>query len=181
MDALLVLGLRILIPLGILRYPLVFGLLAVFFDAVDVILMDAIQTDSLPVLTNFFHQNYHALDKWLDTYYLGIAFLVSLKWKEVLAKRTSIVLFLWRLAGVIAFELTHLRAVLFFAPNLFENFFFFYLIARKIKPGWEIKTKKRLFIILGLLYIPKFFQEYLLHVMQAQPWNWLKSVLGLGK
>jgi len=30
-----------------------------------------------------------------------------------------------------------------------------------------------------VLYIPKLAQEYLLHVAQAQPWDWIKRTLGL--
>ena len=108
-------------------------------------------------------------------YYLALELVVSLRWRELLAKWTSVALFVWRAAGFALFELTGLRVILFFAPNMFENFFLFYLIARRVHPGWEVRTLKRLAIALALLYIQKFGQEYFLHVREAQPWEWLKG------
>ena len=39
---------------------------------------------------------------------------------------------------------------------------------------------KNLAVILLILYIPKFAQEWLLHFQQITPWNWFReAVLGL--
>ena len=32
-----------------------------------------------------------------------------------------------------------------------------------------------LILILVLLYIPKFFQEYILHFAEVKPWQWIRS------
>ncbi len=37
----------------------------------------------------------------------------------------------------------------------------------------------RIALWLVILYIPKLGQEYLLHVAEAQPWDWIKSTFGL--
>lgn len=144
-------------------------------DGLDVVIADIIGIGNLPIIAEYYNISYHAIDKYLDMYYLFFAFLVSFRWQEHLAKTTSVWLFVWRAVGFVLFEVTKARVFLFFAPNLFENFYLFYLVVKHYKPQWKIKTKKRLFIILFLLYIPKFFQEYLLHVMEAQPWTWFKT------
>ena len=33
----------------------------------------------------------------------------------------------------------------------------------------------RVLVALALLYIPKFFQEYILHYRQLQPWGWFRD------
>ena len=118
---------------------------------------------------------YHALDKYLDLYYLGLEALVSLRWKERLPRRASVGLYLYRLVGVIIFELTGVRLVLVFFPNLFENWFLFYLVRCRLFPSLRLDTWPRVLAALALLYIPKFFQEYVLHYRQLQPWGWFRS------
>ena len=175
MGPLIVLLLRIFVPITIFRWPLAAGIVAMLLDGADVILADAIGYGHFPTVDTFYRRNYHLLDKYLDMYYLFFEFIVSLRWQELLARWTSAFLFIWRALGFALFEFTGIRIILFFAPNLFENFYIFYLAARKIYPEWQVRTKKRLFIILAMLYIPKFGQEYLLHVKQAQPWTWFKA------
>ena len=173
MAALFVILIRLIIPISIFRWPLVGSILSMLADGADVILVD--------VFSKFlgepsgFGSDYHFLDKWLDLYYFSFQFYVSLGWKDVLAKRTSITLFIFRLAGSIIFELTHIRKILFFFPNLFENFFLYYLVVKKYFPRLIPKTFPSLALILFLLYIPKFFQELILHYLQLQPWNWFKE------
>lgn len=175
MGPIIVLILRILVPFGIFKHPLAFGVICLILDGLDVVLIDALGTGAFPLVDNFYDENYHFIDKILDTYYLTFEMIISLRWKEKLARNTSIILYAWRLVGVILFEITGIRKIIFFAPNLFENFFIFYLVARKKYHDWEIKSFKRLFIILFLLYIPKFGQEYVLHWQEAQPWTWFKA------
>lgn len=164
--------LRLIIPLLIFRYPLLGGILAMLLDGLDVVFIEIIGKGFNLQIDSFYDQNYHLVDKYLDMYYLTFEFIVSLRWSENLARKTSIFLFVLRLVGFFAFEVTKVRWLLFIAPNLFENFYLFYLSARKIYPGWEVKNKKRLIIILLILYIPKFFQEYILHIKQYSPWTW---------
>lgn len=174
MGPIIVLILRLLCPFLLFRYPLFAGVFLMLLDGADVILIDAIGLGMFPTVDAAYNNNYHFIDKYLDMYYLTFAMFVSLRWKEQLARRTSSYLYLWRLIGFVLFEATKLRYVLFLAPNLFENFFLFYLVMKKINPQWKVRTKKRLLLFLVLLYIPKFGQEYILHVKQAQPWMWVK-------
>lgn len=148
--------LRLAVPLLILRYPLVGGVLALLFDGADVIIVDLFGPGGMGPL-------YHALDKYLDLYYLGLAALVSLGWVETAPRRASIALYLYRLVGAIAFGATGIRLLLVFFPNLFENWFLFYLARCRFFPRLRLDTWPRALAALALLYIPKFFQEYILH------------------
>lgn len=80
-------------------------------------------------------------------------------------------------AGVALFELTEIRWVLFVFPNLFENWFRAFLIIHRFFPGHEPMTWRAIGIWLAVLYVPKLRQEYLLHVAEAQTWDWIKRNL----
>lgn len=163
---LIVIILRILLPLLIFKYRITGALIAMVADALDVVTITFLNMGEF--------SSYHTTDKYLDMYYLSIEGYVSLSWKNTLAKRTSIALFVWRIVGFVLFELTHIRALLFFFPNLFENFFLFYIFNKRFaKKDW-VSSKRNLFIILLILLIPKLAQEYFLHVMETQPWKWIR-------
>jgi len=168
---------RLLVPLLIFKWRIAGVLLAALADALDVVLVDLLahQLGEMPG----FGKDYQFFDKWLDMYYLTFAVIVSFSWKNALAKNTSIVLFGYRLLGLILFEMTGIRKLFFFFPNLFENFYIFYAVADRFFPKLVPKTISRLLLILLLLYIPKFIQEWALHYAELQPWNWIKVTLGL--
>lgn len=163
-----VVALRLVVPLLILRRPLVGGILAMLLDGADVIIVDMLGPGGMGTY-------YHALDKYLDMYYLTLELFVSLRWRETLPRRTSVFLYVFRLVGVLAFELSQLRFLLFFFPNMFENWFLFYMLRNRFFPQLRLDSWGRIAAALLLLYIPKAFQEYVLHIAQAQPWNWLKA------
>lgn len=163
---LIVILLRLLLPLLIFRFRITGAIVAMAADALDVI--------TITFLNRGEFSSYHTTDKYLDMYYLTIEGYVSLSWKNTLAKRTSVVLFVWRVIGFVLFELAHVRALLFFFPNLFENFFLFYIFNKRFAKKDLVSSRKRLFIILVLLLIPKLAQEYFLHVYEAQPWKWFR-------
>ncbi len=142
-------------------------------DGADVILVDVL--GMLLGESGGFGDSYHAMDKWLDVYFFSFELIVSLRWTNRLARNASVILFVYRFIGFILFEITGIRKLLFFFPNLFENFFLYYLAAVRFFPQFVPKTKKQLFVILTILYIPKFFQEWILHYQQMQPWNWFKE------
>lgn len=166
LGPLIIILLRLLIPFTILRWPLVGGIICMLLDGGDVVLIDVINKG------DFSH--YHLLDKYLDMYYLSFEVYVSWKWTNLLARRTSIILFIYRLVGFVLFEVTQVRLFLFIFPNLFENFFLFF-VAYKSFLKRETLNLKQLVVILLILLIPKMFQEYVLHFKQAQPWNWFKT------
>lgn len=167
MGQLAVILLRLIVPVTILRWPLAGGVIAMLLDALDVLLIEVVGGS---------FDNYAALDKGLDTYYLALEAFVSLRW-EPLARWTSLALFGYRAIGVLAFEVTQARWLLLAFPNLFENFYIAYLVLRRVAPAFAL-TPLRLAGLLVLLLIPKVAQEYLLHYAEAQPWDWIKrSVL----
>ncbi|MBU1976048.1 MAG: hypothetical protein KKG59_06615 [Nanoarchaeota archaeon] len=145
--------------------------LSAFFDIIDVVLIDVFKMGDFA--------NYSALDKALDSYYLLFALIKSLKW-EAMAKWTSITLFIYRVIGVIMFEITQVRWLLLVFPNLFEHWFLFWAARNKWFPKYAL-TIKRLIIWLVILLIPKMAQEYMLHFARATPWNWIQAKTGLLK
>lgn len=160
--------LRLLVPLLILRWPLAAGVACMLLDGADVIIVDLFGPGGMGPF-------YHLIDKYLDLYYLGLEALVSLRWVEAAPRRASIALYLYRLVGALAFELTGIRLLLVFFPNLFENWFLFYLLRCRFFPRLRLDTWPRVIVALALLYIPKFFQEYILHYRQLQPWGWFRD------
>ena len=158
---LIVVLLRILVAPSIFRWPLTGALASMLIDALDAVLIEVIGFGGI--------DNFAALDKGLDMYYLSFELIVSLRW-EPLAKWTSVALFAYRAVGVVVFEVTQTRAFLLVFPNLFENFYLAYLLLLRFAPRWTL-TAPRLGALLVVLLIPKLAQEYLLHYAEAQPWD----------
>jgi hypothetical protein len=116
--------------------------------------------------------NYHDLDKYLDTYYLGLEAIVAQRWLA-LPRWTATLLFGYRLIGVVLFEATNIRIFLFFFPALFENFFLFYAVLLRFFPDYDL-TPRRLAFWLAILLVPKMIQEYVLHYQR-----WLDDVVAV--
>ena len=172
---LIIIALRLVIPLLILRYPLFGGFTAMVLDALDVVLIEAIGLGG-------FGGHYSELDKLLDSYYLTLEVIVAFRWTSAWARdpgdRASTS---YRAIGVVAFETTDTRVLLFVFPNLFENWWLYVVIVARFVPQLYPKSAKSVAIPLFLLLVPKMGQEYLLHYQEAQPWDWMKShVLGGG-
>ena len=175
-SALIVLALRLLIPVSIFRYRITGAIASMILDMLDVVLVYALQA-ALGESQVGFGDYYQRFDKWLDIYYLAIEAIVCLGWKDSLARNTAITLFLFRLVGIGAFEITgeEFRKFIFFFPNLFENFFIYYIICDRFCPWFIPRTKKLLLLILVLLYIPKFTPGYVLHFVEVKPWQWIRT------
>lgn len=167
----IVIALRVFVPLMILWRPLTGGIVAMLLDALDVVIVEFFGPGGMG-------DHYHNIDKLLDTWYLGLEMWVALGWTDKRLRLTAMVLFVYRLIGVGVFEITSWRPTMMIFPNLFENWFLFVLIRNQFFPGIKLDSWKRIGMWLVILYIPKFFQEYLLHVAQAQPWGWIKGKLG---
>jgi hypothetical protein len=175
---LIIIALRLAVPLLILRYQLAGGIIAMLLDGADVILIELIPGGN-------FGGHYHTLDKVLDTYYLSIEFLVALRWSNPWARWPAVALFIYRVVGVVAFELWNVmdwprpRLILFLFPNMFENWWLYCVVMERFWPRLAPRSVKTVAIPMVLLLIPKMGQEYLLHFSEAQPWNWFKrNVLG---
>src|SRR5689334_17394959 len=100
----LVLLIRVLGSSLILKYPLWGGLLAIVLDYFDMNLLQYLQSGDL--------SNYQAFDKILDLYYLSLEAYIAYKWKETNIRVSAIVLFVYRLIGILIFELTHNEPIL---------------------------------------------------------------------
>ena len=163
-ETLLIVVLRLILPLTILRWPLAGGILALVADALDIVLASLVDLGGL--------SNYHQLDKYLDTYYLGLEAIVAQRWLA-LPRWTATLLFGYRLIGVVLFEATNIRLFLFVFPALFENFFLFYAVLLQFFPDYDL-TPRRLAFWLAILLVPKMIQEYVLHYQQ-----WLDDVVAV--
>jgi hypothetical protein len=165
---------RLLAPFTILRWPLLGGILCIVADASDVMLFEKFGkgplTDSL----------YHNFDKFLDVYYLSFEAYVAYKWKDLLAKRAALALFILRLAGAVIFEISTVlgatfRPIFLLTPNIFENFFLFMILAWKFNPHFKLSLK-RLIVILLVVGIPKLAQEYVMHFKYPdRTWHFLRD------
>jgi hypothetical protein len=165
---LFVIGLRLIIPLMILWRPLAGSVIAMLLDAFDVVIVEFFGPGGMG-------DHYHEIDKVLDLYYFSLQAWVAWKWTDRRLRLVAITLFLYRVVGVVIFEITGWRATMFVFPNLFEHWFLFVLIRNRYFPGLKLDTWKQITVWLFILYIPKAVQEYVLHVAQAQPWDWIKN------
>ena len=152
-ETLIIVLIRLVVPLTIVRWPLLGGLLSLLADALDIVLATLLDLGGL--------WNYHSLDKLLDTYYFAIEAIVAQRW-AALPRWTATGLFAFRLVGVVLFESTNSRLFLFFFPALFENFFLFYAALLRFFPRYVL-TPRRLALWLAILLVPKMIQEYVIH------------------
>lgn len=152
----LVLILRLVLPISILRWPLTGAILSILADNLDSVIFRYIGWGTVSAA------EYQLIDKYLDLYYLTFEALIVYQWREKPWRDIGMALFLWRFAGVLFFEASGIRKVLFFAPNIFENF---YLVAQLIKTSAQrmpISLKYALPILL-IIALPKVVQEYVMH------------------
>jgi hypothetical protein len=169
-GAAIVIALRLLVPLLILRKNLTGGIAAMVLDGFDVILIDFLKMGG-------FSGHYHQIDKVLDTYYLGIEAFVAFRWTNQYERLPALALFGFRIIGVLLFELTERRIVLFLFPNMFENWWLYVVAVRRWKPSWTPHSVRGVAIPMAILLVPKMAQEYLLHFAEAQPWDWFKKTV----
>jgi hypothetical protein len=175
MARLIVIGIRLIVPFTILRWPIGGGLLSLLADALDVVLVDLFAGWLGEPLE--FGSTYSQLDKLLDSYYLAFELYVSLRWKSVMLRWTSVALMGWRLLGVALLEVTGQREWLLVFPNLFENFYLYVAITLRFAPRLVPSSFPQLALVLVVLLIPKELQEYVLHHAQVHPWQWVRDHL----
>jgi hypothetical protein len=163
---------RLLLPLLIPRYPLPAILACLVVDAVDQTIFQAFGFDP---------PGYQGYDKAMDVYYLAIAYLATLRnWTSLGAFEVSRFLYFYRLVGVVAFELSQIRALLLIFPNTFEYFFIAYEGVRsrwnplRFALAWWISAAALIWVFVKLP------QEWWIHVAQLDvtdflaenPWGW---------
>lgn len=156
MEILLLTALRLLVPLSILRWPILGMLSSMYLDLQDFNYIDTQNSQAMA--------NYQMWDKIMDIYYLSIAFYTSLSWKETLLKKLSIFFYSYRVIGVLVLLVIHTRSLLVIFPNFFENFFLFYLLFKKFTNNAKLFTSIPVtVVVIASIVLPKLAAEYYLH------------------
>lgn len=153
MEALVIGLIRVAGSLPVLRWAFVGGLVAVFVDLSDLFWRGFIDLGGLP--------NYQSWDKWLDQVYILLFLWVAWHWSGP-ARSIALALFGWRLIGFVAFEVSGVRELFLFFPNVFEFWFLFVASLPHWRPNFAFRRGPTLAwgaVLLGL----KEFQEYALH------------------
>ena len=163
-----VLAARVLVPIGVFRFPLPAMLAALVIDGLDQTIFQTFT--SLPL------EGYQSYDKALDVYYLSLAYLAMLRnWVSRDGFDVGRFLYYYRLIGVVIFEQTQIRAVLLVFPNTFEYFFDAY---EGIRTRWDPRRLARglLIGIAAFIWIViKLPQEWWIHVAQLDATDLIKT------
>ncbi|MFN8555999.1 MAG: hypothetical protein U0531_01125 [Dehalococcoidia bacterium] len=168
---LLIIGVRGLVPLLVLRWPFWGALLCIGGDAFDTFILDILWATTIK-------QNYHLMDKFFDTYYLGFeAWVAYRRWVDPLARRTALALYGLRLGAAILFELTHIRQFFFIGANVFENFYIYVAGRRELDPDFRVGNARRLALTLLFVGAPKLLQEYVMHYRQSETWWFVRTYI----
>jgi hypothetical protein len=159
---------RFFLPLLIFRYPLPAIIACLIVDGIDQSIFQSFGFDPP------FYQGY---DKAMDVFYLGMAYISTLRnWVNLSAFNVSRFLFFYRQIGVVAFELTQVRALLLIFPNTFEYFFIAY---EGIRSRWNtVRFQLKFWVLLaaGIWIFIKLPQEYWIHVAQLDFTDTVKEV-----
>lgn len=163
-----VLIVRFVLPFAILRYPLPGVVACLVVDGMDQTIFQWFGFDPP------FYQGY---DKAMDVFYLGVAYISTMRnWVNLKAFEVSRFLFFYRQVGVVAFELSQVRAVLMVFPNTFEYFFIAY---EAIRSRWNTVRFQLKFWVLLAAFIWIFIklpQEYWIHIAQLDFTDTVKDV-----
>ena len=166
----LVVGGRLFLPFTIPTYPLVGSVACMILDSIDQSIFQ--QFPAIPL------DGYQSYDKSLDIYYLAIIYLSTMRnWTNPYAFKMSFFLYYYRLVGVLVFELSQVRAVLFIFPNTFEYFFDF---VEAVRLGWDWKRMGKWTVIISTVLIWVFIklpQEWWIHIAQLDMTDFIKESL----
>ena len=156
LEELIVILVRIIGSFPVIFFPFIGSLFAIIVDLSDLFLINYIDLGGV--------QNYQNLDKFLDLFYMFAFFFVSLKWNRT-EKIISIILFSYRIIGVVLFLLFDLRIILLIFPNIFE-FWFVGISAYKFYSKSKI-SNLILFRILFISTILKILHEIFIHKIKT--------------
>lgn len=151
-EILVIAAIRIAGSLPVLRWPLAGGILAILVDLSDLLLRDLLDLGGVG--------DYQSLDKWLDQVYLATFLIVALRWAGW-PRWIAVALYLYRLVGFLAFELTGERMLLLVFPNVFELWFLLVAaVGADHVAGWPAS---RYAAVLVVLTAAKEVQEWAIH------------------
>jgi hypothetical protein len=98
-------------------------------------------------------------------------------WTSPYAFKTSFFLYYYRLVGMVAFEITQVRALLFIFPNTFEYFYDF-IEAVRLRWNWKRIGKWTAIVSAALIWIfIKLPQEWWIHIAQLDMTDFIKETL----
>jgi hypothetical protein len=153
LEVLVIGAIRVLGSLPVLRWPLAGGLLAILVDLSDLLLRDVLDLGGIP--------DYQAFDKWADQVYMAAFLIVALRWTGP-ERAIAVGLYLFRLVGFVAFEISGERALLLLFPNVFEPWFLVVAAAHRFRPGFTWRPAG-IAVTLAVLLAAKEVQEWALH------------------
>jgi hypothetical protein len=179
---------RVLGSLPVLVWPFPGATIAILTDLSDLFLMDGLHFGGV--------RDYQSFDKWLDQVYMLTFLIVALRWQAA-PRNIAVILYVYRLMGFAAFEITGERDILLAFPNVFEYWFVFVAGVKHFhleapespRPGHSRLaglfpyryTRSQLAIVLPVLLAAKLAHEYMLHVgrffddftaFEAVEWIW---------
>jgi hypothetical protein len=173
-EELIIAVVRVLGSLPVLFFPFPGAIIATLTDQSDLFLMNLIHAGGV--------RDYQEFDKTLDQVYMLTFLMVALRWHGI-PRTIAVVLYIYRVIGVITFEITGVRDILIVFPNLFEFWFvfvaalkFFHLeaddpVRRDSPEGRRFAnlvpfrySTAQLASVIPVLLAVKLFQEYALHV-----------------
>jgi hypothetical protein len=152
-EVLVIGAIRIVGSLPVLRWPLAGGILAILVDLSDLLLRDTLDLGGIP--------DYQSFDKWADQVYMACFLIVALRWSG-LERSIAVGLYVLRLVGFVAFELTGDRMLLLAFPNVFEPWFLVVAAIHHWRPGFSWRPAT-LTAVLAVLVAIKEVQEWALH------------------
>lgn len=110
---------------------------------------------------------YEPYDKALDVYYLTIAYLSTVaNWPAGMAFSVARFLFYYRLVGVLLFEVTKARWLLFVFANTFEYFFIAIEAYKIARNPFTLPRSRIIAIAAGIWIFIKLPQEWWIHIAQ---------------
>ena len=151
LEELIVIIVRISGSLPVIYFPFLGSLFAILVDLSDLFIIGNLDLGGV--------RNYQRLDKLLDLSYMLTFLLVSLRWSK-LERNISIFLFIFRTFGMIFYEITGSRIILFSFPNIFE---FWFIGISLYKSRNRLINLKSITLILALATVLKLLQEWILH------------------
>ncbi|MSQ61704.1 MAG: hypothetical protein EXR43_03885 [Dehalococcoidia bacterium] len=107
-----------------MRWAFAGGLVAIAVDLSDLFLMNLLDLGGV--------RSYQRFDKLPDLPSMATFLIVVLRWRGP-ARTLAVLLFAYRMAGLLLFELTGQRELLLLFPNLFE----FWFLAVAALPHWQ--------------------------------------------
>ena len=165
-----VVGVRLLAPLVIARYPVP--------GIVSCLVIDAADQSVFQAVTDVDLHGYQAYDKALDVYYLTLAYLSTIRnWAGGPDFVVGQGLWYFRLIGVAIFEATSARWVLLVFPNTFEYYFIAIEVYRMRRDSNRLTLRQVSVVAAVIWVVVKLPQEWWIHIARLDVTDVVKETL----